>query len=49
MSMKDWIKSAGEKIRDAIEHAVPLPPRPVPAPVRIPARLGPRRPHRGYC
>jgi len=36
MAIKDWIKSAGEKLRDAVEQALPPPPRPERIPIRIP-------------
>ncbi len=46
MAIKEWIKSAGEKIRDAVEQALPPPSRPERAPVRIPVNYP--RPVRRY-
>ena len=48
MAMKDWIKSAGEKIREAIEQALPVPPHPERVPVRIPVPVHHPRPVRRY-
>jgi|GEM_PF-5684590 len=48
MAIKEWIKSAGEKIRDAIEQALPPPSRPERIPVRIPIPVNPPRPTRHY-
>ncbi len=48
MAMKDWIKSAVEKTREAIEQALPVPPRPERVPVRIPVPVHVPRPARRY-
>lgn len=46
MAVKEWIKSAGRKIRDAVEQALPVPPHPQRVPVRIPVPVNAPRPHR---
>ncbi|MDQ6603783.1 MAG: hypothetical protein M3Z19_13765 [Chloroflexota bacterium] len=46
MAMKEWIKSVGEKVRDAVEQAFPPPPRPERIPIRIPVNYP--RPTRRY-
>jgi hypothetical protein len=48
MAMKEWIKSASQRIREAIEQALPAPPHPERVPVRIPIPTTPPRPQRRY-
>ncbi|MGI8690528.1 MAG: hypothetical protein ACR2M3_18260 [Thermomicrobiales bacterium] len=45
MAINEWIKSAGEKLRDAVEQALPPAPRPERVPIRIPVNYphSPRR------
>lgn len=46
MAVKEWIKSAGQRIRDAVEQAFPVPPQPQRVPVRIPVPVNVPRPYR---
>jgi len=48
MAIKDWIKSTSEKIRDAVEQALPPLSRPERVPVRIPIPINTPRPTRHY-
>ncbi len=48
MTIKEWIKGTGEKIREAIEQALPPPPRPERVPIRIPIPVDTPRPTRHY-
>jgi hypothetical protein len=47
MALNDWIKNAGEKLRDAVERAFPPAPQPQRVPVRIPV-VTPRPTRRPY-
>jgi hypothetical protein len=46
MAMKEWIKTASQRIREAVEQALPAPQQPERVPVRIPVPINPPRPHR---
>ncbi len=48
MALKDWIKSTGQKIRDAAEQAFPPISQPQRIPVRIPIPINPPRTQRHY-
>lgn len=46
MAMKEWIKTASQRIRDAVEQALPAPSHP--ERVRIPVPVNQPRPQRRY-
>jgi hypothetical protein len=48
MAMKEWIKTASQRIREAVEQALPAPQQPERVPVRIPVPINPPRPQRRY-
>jgi hypothetical protein len=47
MAVKEWIKTASQRIREAVEQALPA-PQPERVPIRIPVSVGPPRPQRRY-
>ncbi|MGI8856786.1 MAG: hypothetical protein ACR2JW_13635 [Thermomicrobiales bacterium] len=48
MAMKEWIKTASQRIREAMEQAFPVPQQPERVPVRIPIPVNSPRPQRRY-
>lgn len=48
MAVKEWIKDASRRVREAIEQALPVPQQPERVPVRIPIPVTPPRPQRRY-
>jgi hypothetical protein len=48
MALSDWIKTTGDKIRDAVERAFPPLPQPQRAPVPLVAPTDRQIPHTHY-
>jgi hypothetical protein len=48
MAMKEWIKTASQRIREAMEQTFPPMRQPERVPVRIPVPVDPPRPQRRY-
>lgn len=48
MALKEWIRTTGEKIRDAVEQAFPMPKQQERVPIRIPIPVNPPRAQRRY-